>query len=880
MPVSIPDLKRAGVSSGKYKPLFTAPPNKKLPLIRKLEQTLSDRFKDVRNRNMAEYRTYWSIDLLHESPFFQTTQTMVHALLAKRLEPKEMLGELAAYGLREADLFLKVEVPGVGTKLVPNAPLFSQFVIPLTIAYHSVRTAAIFSERDTSPQFKFTPLQATDQKKVACEIWSDIADTMATWYGYAAYKKQSIAQMLKYGLCIAFPMEEWHYEEQMVEGKVVVQKEGLRYLMPHPSRMGYDLYHPAPTINTDTGCEWGLHWDVTRYGDVLDNKRYWNRNSILHSTRDWFSPHISQNYFQEAYPCQLRFPVIDTSSLSRQDKAGFYGTTNRDNAVILGTQFFKLVPRDWGLAEYPYPVWHRFDMANDDTVIWAAPCAYNPMWFLGYDWDSAAGQHSSLSLELSPWQRHLENILTQMYLTAKENLINLIYYDRNLVDKARIDEINNLGENRYRQIQFIDYDSLQLGRGAALDARNAFHQVNFEQRSLAELQAMMGTALNIMERVLQFTAQETGTTAQHYQSAKEIGVTAASSNQRRNLTASGVDDGFEAWGRQIVTGFSAYGNDDVIAQVSSDIKDWEKHVTDLGFRVESRGDRKALVAGKKRKIPLETFARSNIGPSQPNDPQTAQAITQALTVAFQNEQVFAEIGAKRIVKLLEQAVILAGGPRGFDITSEANDQQNVPDAEMMQQLKPLFEQLSQAILEQVQQNLAEPMAKEQAQDKQRLDQLEAISKQLQQVWRANGIDAAKLEMEQAKVQQDMQVKAQTAAAEQQRAAEAHALDIQIKASKAGVDAKVAIEKAQTDAEIARQRAQAESATKQVESATKLHQTEHKLQLDEQAAAVDAATKTVLTDAKAAAIEKTAEANAEAAKITARKKPAPAKKPTS
>src|SRR6185436_18614150 len=117
MPVSITDLRKAGVASGKYKPLFTAKYSEKPPLIKKLEQTLSNRFKDVRDKNMGEYRTYWAIDLLHETPFFQTTQTMVHALLAKRLEPAEMVNQLAAYGLREADLFLKVNVPGVGTKL-------------------------------------------------------------------------------------------------------------------------------------------------------------------------------------------------------------------------------------------------------------------------------------------------------------------------------------------------------------------------------------------------------------------------------------------------------------------------------------------------------------------------------------------------------------------------------------------------------------------------------------------------------------------------------------------------------------------------------------------------------------------------------------------
>lgn len=869
MPVSIHELKKAGVSSGKYKPLFTAKYGDKAPLIKKLEQTLSGRFKDTRDRNIAEYRTYWAIDLLHETPFFQTTMTMVHALLSKRLEPAEMLRELSTYGLRETDLFLKVQVPGQGTKLVPNPPLFSQFVIPLVIAYHTVRTAAIFSERDTSPQFKFTPLQQTDRNRVACNIWEDIADTIATWYGYSAYKKQAIAQMLKYGLCIAFPMEEWHYEEQIVDGRPKVLKEGLRYLMPHPSRMGFDLYHPAPTINTDTGCEWYLHWDVTRYGSVLDNKRYWNRNAILHSTKDWFSPLVSQNYFQEAYPCQLRFPAANTSSFSREDKAAFYGVTDRDNAVILGTQFWKLVPKDWGLAEYKYPVWHRFDTANDDTVIWAAPCAYTPGWFLGYDWDSAAGQHSSLSLELGPWQRHLENIMTQMYLTAKENLVNLIYYDSNLVNKARIDEINNMGESRYRQIQFIDYDSLQLGKGAALDARNAFHQVQFEQRNLQDLQMMMGTALNIMERVLQFTAQETGTTAQHYQSAREVGITASNSDQRRNLTASGADDGFEAWGRQIVTGFSAYGEDDVVAQVSSDIKDWQKHVTDMGFEVRSVGDRKVLVAGKKSKLPLETFARSNIGATQPADPQTAQAITQALTVAFQNEQVFAQIGSKRIVKLLEQAVILAGGPRSFDITSETNDQENnVPL--MMEKLKPAFEQLQQQTLQMVQQQLAVPMAQQQAQDKQRLDALEAITKQLQQAWQANGVEAAKLQIAQAQ-----------AAAEQQRAAEAHALDMQIKASKAGLDVKIATEQAATDAAVAtaKARSDAEIARQRAETDKKAKQdtTETALRLQEQAAAVDVATKTALATAKADAMSKTADAQVAATKKVAAA--ASKKKPT-
>lgn len=857
MPVSIADLKKAGVSSGAYKPLFTAEPAKKPALIKKLESTISERILDARTRNLEEYRTYWAIDLAHEVPFLQTTPTMVQNLLSRHLTAQEMMRELKTWGLSEEDLFLKVDVPNVGTKMVLNPPVFYKILIPVVKAYHTIRTASIYAERDTSPLFKFVPLHPTDKLRVACDIWSDIVENISTWYGYPSYLKQGIGQMLKYGTMLAFPMEEWHYEEQIVDGDVVVQKEGLRYCMPHPTRMAYDLNHPLPTINTDTGCEYGLHWNVVRYGEILENRKYWNRKSITHSSKNWFDPIISQNYFQEVYPCQLRFPVTDTTQLRREDKAAFYSAANRDSAVFVTTMFWKLIPRDWGLSEYPYPVWHRFDLANDDTVIWAAPCAYNPIWFMGFDFDSQAGQHSSLSLEAIPWQDHLGNLLSQMILTAKQNLVNIIYYDKNLVDKSRIDEINNLGEQRYRGFHFIDFDSLQLARGAALDARNAFHQVNFQPRSIVELQSMISTALTLMERVLQFTAQETGAVAPHYQSRGEIDVLQGSSSMRRNFTASGVDEGIDAWRLQVVTGAKAYLNNSVTAKVSSDIRNYETHVKELGFTVVGKGDRSVLVAGKKSSLPLETFARSNIGPTQVNDPQTAQAITQALSVAFQNEQVFAQIGPTRIVKLLEQAVKLAGGPRDFDLTTQIEGQeQNVPA--LMQTLGPILQQLQASILNTVKEHLAQPVVQEIAEGKQRIDNLEAVTKQLTKIWQAAGVDAEKLKMQAAETQQRMAIEKARFEAEQQRLSQQHELDITISATKAGLDAKRTMQDMAEKAERTQSDIKLKEATAAVETQSKLAQTETDLRLQEASAAVDAATKTMLTGAKAKAAIITAE----------------------
>lgn len=730
--VDIQYLKKQGVSAGAYKAKFADPD--KDPRIRKLINIIASRIKDGREHNLREYRTYWAIDMAHETPFAQTTPTMVQSLLSKNLTADEVLNQLASWGLSEKDLFLKVAVPN-GTKMILNPPVFYQIMIPIVRAYHTARTSMIYNERDRSPLFPFVPLKQTDRNRVLCDIWTDIVDTISTWYGFPAYLKQAIQQMLKYGVCLSFPMEEWHHEKQVIDGREIVMKEGLRYVMPHPTRMSWDLFHPLPTINTDTGCEYALHWSVLRYGDILDNKMYWNRSKISRSSSDWFDPRFSSNFFSEVYPCKMRFPSLVTGAMmNREQKAAFYSSTNRDDAVFLTTQFWKIIPSQWGLGDYKYPVWHRFDVANDDTIIWAAPCAYNPTWFMGYDWDSAAGQPSSLSLETIPWQDHLGNILSQMILTAKQNLTSVTFFDKNMVNGDDIKAIENLGEQRYRSNQYIGFDSVALTR-AGVDPRAPFHPVQFQQRSIVELQSMMSTALNIMERVLQFTAQETGSAASHYQSAKEIGVTNENSSQRRQYTASGVDEGIDAWKRQIVDGAKNYMDNNVIAQVSTDIPEWKAHVKELGFEVRSVGLKqgKATITGKRVGLPVETFARSNIGPVQSADPQMAQAMLQTLGIISQKPEFVAEIGTDRIIKLLEAAAKLAGAPLDFDITSPGGKpSQGSPNA-IMQQLMPVLQDLQKGIMDTIQKKVAEPAAQQISQQQQEIQGMKSVIDKVEQI---------------------------------------------------------------------------------------------------------------------------------------------------
>lgn len=785
-------LKSRGVSSGDYKAIFTA--DKKPPLVKKLIDTIANRSRDGKHCNFKEYRAYWAIDLADEVPFTQTTPTLVQNLLSKHLTLDETRKELNAYGLSEDELFLTIEVDGQKV-MVLNPPVFFQIFVPIVKAYTRIRQAKLYNDRDRSPFLPLTPLKQTDKNRLICEIWTDILDTVSGWYGYPVYMKQAILQMLKYGVMLAFTKEEWHCEKQVIDGREEVQKEGLRYDMPHPSQMSWDMYHPMPMINTDTGPEWACHWSVIRAGEVMDNRMFWNRDAISFG-ENWLNPRLSYNYFTEVFPCQLNFPTIGDNTMHREAKAAYYSNDYRDTALFFTHFFWKIVPSRWGLANYKFPVWHRFIIAGDDTVLWAAPCGYNPIWGMGYDFDNQAATNSSLALELIPWQDHVGNLLSQSILTAKQNLSSITFYDENVVDQKEIKALKNLGENRYRSFNYVPYNTLKMAR-AGLDIKSVFHTPQLAYRPVTEMQSLLSTALTIMERVMQFSAQETGAVAQHYQSAKEIGITAQSVSERVKLTAAGVDDGTDAWVRQLVDASQCYMNNKVVAQVSADIPDLGEHVRAIGFETRGVGPRKVLVAGSKKGLKLEGFARMNVPPGLSADKEMAQVIFQTLTALAQNPELAGRVGYSRIVKLMETGAKLAGAPRDFDLTTPVEDAQ--ANAQMMQQLAPVLEQMKQAIMGEVTQTIAAPAAQQAAETDQRLDLLESLTKQLETIWRAAGMDAERLKMEAAKTAQQMQLERAEFEAEQARKQAKHQQDLQLTAAAAAAETQTATQKANVDA---------------------------------------------------------------------------------
>lgn len=808
-------LKKQGVSDAEWKKYFTIEPAKRPKPLQRLYDLIRNDNIDGTTMNLREWRAHHAVDLAYGVPFNQTTPTLVHDILSRNLNAEQTLDALKDYGLSDQEMFMTVQTEGGKEAKQINAPLLFQIALPIVKSYVQTVLGQIFNERNRSPLLPYNPLKQTDRNRVACEIWTDIVQTISTWYGYPEVYKQAIEQMLKYGIMLAFPLEEWHVDYQIFDyGKgpeKVTMKEGIRYTIPHPSCMYYDLKFPLTTLNTDTGIEFMGHRRIMSYGQILDNKLYWNRKEIFAGT-NWFKSPLAGNYFTEIFPCRFKFPhdhgFETRTDVLREDRAAWYRNANqRDDAVFVTEQFRKIIPVNYGLGNYKYPIWARFTLAGDDTVIYAAPCAFTPGWFMGYDYDQNTARTPSLALDLIPYQDHIGNILSQMVLTAKQNLDDTYFYDTNIINPTNIKQFQNLGERRYRSRNFIPFDSLNR-RMAQVNQKDAIFPVQTQQRSINELQALIPTTLSIMERLLGIAAQEAGAQASHQQSKAEVSTVVGAGKNRRILTASSVDAAEDAWKRQLHAGYTNYGDGGVTAQVSADIDDLETHLKDMGFETLQKGDDKVLVRGRKTGLKLEGFAASNQGPQQPNEKEVAQAILQGVQTLLGQEDLHKEVGAKQLLKLIEQAVIMAGGPKDFRLQSQKKEANGKIDPAVQQAMN----QLGQTLMQSVNEKVAKPAAQKAAQQEQEIQQIEQVVQQLKKIY---DVAAAAQEKEQrlaAEAKQKMEIRDAEARADEKRKADLHQAEMQRLADKAHVEHTVKIEKAKADAQIDRAQAAHKIAT--------------------------------------------------------------------
>lgn len=752
--VNLARLEAAGLTEEKLKAFFSDPkPGSK---AKELIDEINDEIRDGVSRNLKDYRIYWAIDRAFDTPFYQLAYTKLKGLLGKStgkaVEDKAVLEQVKNWGLvhllpdaiDDKGCACVDKVTGERKKSL-NLPVFFDIEIPLVLAYLTIRWAKLFNDRNLVPLYKFEPIKFNKKNRLRGEVLTEvIGSVMANQFDYASVECQAILKTLMYGVALKFPREAWYVEKQEDEsGKPKIVKEGLRFNIPHPTRTYYDLFSWLSTVNSNTGVKYGGYWEIVRYNDVLAKDDYWNKDKITFGAVGWFSGAGISDFFSTVYPCVLSWPKVDSgsitgasSNLDREAEAAYYGS-GEANAATLQNQHFKcIVPKKYGIGTYEYPVWFRFVVGNGQTVHWAEPLAYTPMAYYGYDADQDRARHHSLPLEIIPFQDLSSNIFTQWIYSTKQNLMNPIFVNEDVVPREILNQLENVGEKLIRGKVFIPFSDTENIR-TSVSVKEAFVAPQLTRHDTAQLATLIRGILDILDRVLVLSSQEIAQAASHEQTAEEIKTIQGTTSTRLDFTGSFIDRGIYATKRMLYDAWMAYGDDNVTAQISSDYAETEaefkKMLKDIGLEVDDKEDdgesaqsQKRSIKGKKSAIAMETFTSSRDAANRIDNPGIAAAMSQIFTAVVNNPILMDRIGVEQMIDMLNDIMHTAGLPkeRRFKVTPGTGMQ--AQSQELQDQIVKLAEQVKQAIdasAQQVTQTVLDETAKALQPLTQAIDQL-------------------------------------------------------------------------------------------------------------------------------------------------------------
>jgi len=710
-------LKKHGCSAEAWRKIFEGRirerPQRKNGIVEKtaaqkdkidaLMERIWDRIVCGRDWNFANFTTIHAMDLIWDAPFRQVSPTLISSVCAKHgKNTEEVKSALKGLGLDLDSVLVPTDKrdPKTGELIqAVNVPSFFSVMVPLARAMATSRRARMINDRNRDPFFEFKAATQSKLNRVRCEVLTSRIQETSKAYDYLGIVNQAVLQMFLYPTgCLLFTKEEYDSCEQMrldkdgKEDKYIV-REGLRYHTPHPARTYCDMAHPMRTFNTDTGCEFAGHWQVLRYGDIYDNDGFYNKDKINIGGLGWFNSFPS--FWQTVYTgCTLKIPSVDFTGKPEDREEfisnSFYSGDMRDHSVMLCEHREKLIPKDWGLGDYPYPIWCRFVVAGDGTIVYAAPMGYTPVCVFKDNGDDKRVADASLVLQLAPYQDQLSNLFTQFLLAVKQNLANFTMVDGAIVDDATIKKLTNDGETYFRGLNIFRYDSKTLFRLQA-DARQAVISHRFAPMDINGIVLAMKLTIDMAERVLQFSAQEVAQAASHEQTKAEIDHVAASTTNIVEYTGIPLDAGMNAMAHQNYEALMNYGQDEFYAQIPSDHELTEEQLTALGItqdeddKEETRDKKVRVKIKKKSAMQLDSFATVPPTNKRQTNWEAAQAISQFYATILNNPVVQMALGPKQMVEIANQIAKLAGLHLDADLRDMTAENQKKQASDLLKQ---------------------------------------------------------------------------------------------------------------------------------------------------------------------------------------------------
>jgi hypothetical protein len=707
MPLDFDILKKFNTTQESFRDLFTAD-GKKCPHLadkRKLwEDRIEARIHEGMMFGLKNYQFYASADLAWDS-----------SVITKELVPLQLYaqGKITFASLKDKikDLsaetraqFCKTNDKGEVTGI--DIPAFHKVVVNLVRSFITRRTAALASRyTKLQPLYRYEPLSTSFVAKLRGDALSQRVEMITNAYGYRHDMIQSIRSMLLYGHSIEFAATAWDQEKQYRKKKRAagldtskdddfdieahVTREGLLYERPHPTRTFCDNAYPRASINSDAGCAYLGYWGMCRFSDVSKNPIYFNRDEVKFD-QSFVSTLAGYRGYWELYfsNAPVNFPgSTDLGSdvpgaNDREKNVGVYTAEKGDQSLIRTEYRERVIPKEVGLGDYPFPVWVRLVVAGGRTVIYGEVLPSTPATYWGYNEDDNRQINNAWAHDIMPWQDLMSNGLSNLLLSQRSALIKLIMLDIDLINDPKVlADIRSIvkGEAIFNKPHLIEFKGSQL---ATMDEKprealqvaetQPVQDITMYYRSLMQL---MGLA----ERILGMSSNESAQSEPREISATESSNIASTTNTSVAFMGIGVDEAVDAKKKQLYEALVSLGETRI--QIPAVNRYTKKTVQEAGFIVLEESadgtsdsmyvDKSATLVGTKEALVYDYNFSSRDGSERASNAKAAEVLVNLLAQLVQFPGFAEAIGKERLFTFLNEVVLLSGA--GVDLRFELQD---------------------------------------------------------------------------------------------------------------------------------------------------------------------------------------------------------------
>lgn len=508
---------------------------------KRFENRIRSRLLDGIGENIASSRPNQAVDLAWDSPPIQKETIPLMLWAQGKIDRERLKTELtSALGVEGATRFYQKQ-PQDG-KLMDNAVRITDFSVDLGKSYVTRRHAAMDALwANLWPLYKYDPRGVDDVTELRADALTQRVDIMSDDYNYRHFGSQCRRYMLLYGWSMPFVRAAWDRQiswrfkptntgEPGTEVESYVTREGVDFVLPHPSRIFNDLSAPLANINTDTGPRWVGYWDITLYSTLLSpDTNYFNlQETFISDGYIELATKFSSFFGYYFNPTVLQFPTLTedmTLVNDRSARVGRYTSQGGDQGVLLTQYFEKINPKIEGIGEYDADVWIRLVVAGDSTVIGGEFLPSLPGAYGAVNWNDSRMVNQSMGMALLGYQDGASNIISHMNMQLRSSLVQLWLIDKDSVDADTIELFKKNATNRdwWVDPKTMVYSATKLRELGIMDPSSAFKIIQPQVQNAVEVGLkMLGELLNLADRLLVLSPNELGQPNPREVSAREV----------------------------------------------------------------------------------------------------------------------------------------------------------------------------------------------------------------------------------------------------------------------------------------------------------------------------------------------------------------------